>query len=263
MKLQLLSIVIPTYNEKDNINELILQLNNSLKGIPYEIIFVDDSDDDTPKVILEKAEIYNNIKMEHRTVEKGLATAVIRGFELAQGKYVAVMDADLQHPPMILRSMYIAMCEGTDMCIPSRFIRGGSDGGLDIIRKFISGTARYIGKIMLPCLRNISDPTSGLFMFKKSIINERDLQPVGWKIMIEVLAMASYNTIIEIPYSFQNRNAGESKLSGKVTVQYIKQLFSLIKRAKDNDALVKRWSSDRMAAENDKFDRYLTRKGIL
>ncbi len=137
-----------------------------------------------------------NVRLYHRENGTGLATAVIDGFGMANGSYIAVMNADLQHPPEILCSMYAALiAKKCDFCIPSRFIRGGSDGGLNLYRKFVSWTARWIGKIILSSIRKISDPTSGLFMFRRECIENADLRPIGWKIMIEVLAMAKYNSV--------------------------------------------------------------------
>nr|MCR5626922.1 glycosyltransferase [Lachnospiraceae bacterium] len=170
-------------------------------------------------------------------------------FEIAEGEILACMDADLQHPPEILRPMFAAVNSGFDFCIPSRFIPGGSDGGLNLYRKFVSWTARWIGKVLLPCLRKVSDPTSGLFMFRKEAIENADLQPVGWKIMVEVLAMSEYSSIVEIPYGFCDRTSGESKLSGKVTMEYLQQVFDLMKRAtKRKGITVTVWSADRMNA---------------
>ena len=231
------SIVVPSYNEKDNVVNLVTQIDEALKGIDHEIIFVDDSTDDTPQVIEKVMETNPGVRLKHRDDEKGLATAVILGFKIAEGDYLAVMDADLQHPPAILRSMYAALETGVDFCIPSRFIPGGSDGGLNLYRKIVSGTARYIGKILLPCLRKITDPTSGLFMFRKEAIQNADMRPIGWKIMVEVLATADYSTVVEIPYKFQDRTEGQSKLSGKVTLEYLKQLFELMSRGKKQKGL--------------------------
>lgn len=226
------SIVVPTFNEAENVGNLVNQIDYALRGIEYEVIFVDDSTDNTPDVIKDVINENGRVRMHHRDSDKGLATAVIKGFELAEGDYIAVMDADLQHPPAILKSMYSVLEEGYDFCVPSRFIPGGSDGGLGPYRKLVSGVARYIGKILLPCLRKITDPTSGLFMFKRDVIKDADLRPIGWKIMIEVLAMGTYSSVVEIPYKFQARPAGESKLSSKVTIEYIKQVFGLMKRGK-------------------------------
>lgn len=243
----MLSIVIPTFNEGKNIRKLVSQIDEALKGISYEIVFVDDSRDDTPKIIMEVSKDFPNVRMEHREGETGLATAVLRGFKIAKGDYLACMDADLQHPPIVLKYMYKAMESGADLCIPSRLIPGGSDGGLNWYRKFVSFTARKIGQVMLPCLRKISDPTSGLFMFRKEVIENADLQPIGWKIMIEVIAMGSYKKVVELPYKFQERNEGESKLSKQATVEYLEQLKNLRKRYnKANRYEVEVWSEQKM-----------------
>ena len=254
MRMKKLSIVVPTYNEKDNVKRLVEEIEIALRGIEYEIIFVDDSTDTTPAVLEELSKNDMRIRFEHRTEEKGLATAVIRGFQIADGEFLACMEADLQHPPTILRPMYVALMSGADFCIPSRYIPGGSDGGLNMYRKIVSGTARWIGKLLLPCLRKVSDPTSGLFMFRRSCIKDADLKPIGWKIMIEVLAMGKYAHIIEIPYIFQERDAGKSKLSSKVTFQYLEQVLGLVFRATKRKGIkVTRWSQKYM---NDMCTKY-------
>lgn len=249
-----ISVVVPTYNESENVGNLTNQIDYALRGIDYEVIFVDDSTDNTPDAIKKVIEENPNVRMEHRETEKGLATAVLEGFKLSRGDYIAVMDADLQHPPAILRSMYAVMETGVDFCVPSRFIPGGSDGGLGPYRKLVSGVARYIGKIMLPSLRKITDPTSGLFMFRRSVIENADLRPIGWKIMVEVLAMGNYRSVVEIPYKFQARPAGESKLSSKVTLEYLKQVAELTRRGKkQSDVTVIRWSVSKLKSELEKI----------
>ncbi|MBQ8007544.1 MAG: polyprenol monophosphomannose synthase [Lachnospiraceae bacterium] len=249
-----MSVVVPTYNESENVGNLTNQIDYALRGIDYEVIFVDDSTDNTPDAIKKVIEENPNVRMEHRETEKGLATAVLEGFKLSRGDYIAVMDADLQHPPAILRSMYAVMETGVDFCVPSRFIPGGSDGGLGPYRKLVSGVARYIGKIMLPSLRKITDPTSGLFMFRRSVIEDADLRPIGWKIMVEVLAMGNYRSVVEIPYKFQARPAGESKLSSKVTLEYLKQVAELTRRGKkQSDVTVTRWSVSKLKSELEKI----------
>ena len=240
-----LSVVVPTFNEADNVGELAKQVGEALWGIDYDIWFIDDSNDNTPEVLKELCGSDSHCHCHHRegAEQTGLATAVIEGFNMADGGFLACMDADLQHPPAILRPMYAAMLSGADMCIPSRLIKGGSDGGLNIIRKFVSGTARWMGKAALSSLRNVSDPTSGLFMFRKEMLQGAELRPIGWKIMVEVLAMCDYSLIVEIPYEFHDRNSGESKISGKVTLQYIEQLDDLRKRERRHDSvIVTRWS---------------------
>ena len=244
----LLSIVVPVYNEAGNINLLLERIDRALKGVNYEVIFIDDSTDETPMIIQEvAAKSPVRIVLEHRENKKGLATAVLRGFRLAKGDFIAVMDADLQHPPEILRSMYCAMLSEADVCIPSRFIAGGNDGGLNIYRKFVSAAARSIGKLIIYNLRHISDPTSGLFMLKRNILSGAELKPIGWKICIEVMAVCSYSKVIEIPYIFAERNQGESKLSVKVTLEYIKQLFMLLPRMRKNKNMqVDTWNNAKL-----------------
>ncbi len=239
-----LSVVVPTYNESKNIHVLYERADAALSGIKYELIFIDDSVDDTPQVIEALCKKHDNVMLKHRTAEKGLATAVLCGFSIAKGEYIAVMDADLQHPPEILRAMYAVVSAGYDFCIPSRFIPGGGDGGLNAWRKFVSWTARYMGKLLLSSLRKVSDPTSGLFMFRREAIAGSDLQPIGWKIMVEVLAMSDFSAICEIPYVFCERNAGESKLDSRVTIEYIKQLFGLMGRQKKKKIEVRRFTQD-------------------
>lgn len=244
----MISIVVPTFNEKGNIAPLLKRIGDTLKEIDYEVIFVDDSNDETPKVIEEAAKTDKHVRLFHRENEKGLATAVVKGFSLAEGDFVACMDADLQHPPEVLLDMYAAMLAHADMAIPSRLIPGGSDGGLDIVRKIISGSARYLAKIILPCLRGISDPTSGLFMVKRELLQGADLNPIGWKIMVEVVSQCNVKKILETPYAFHDRESGESKISLKVSLQFVEQLFHLRLHGRNDGKNMKvaRWSTKKL-----------------
>ena len=244
----MISIVVPTFNEKGNIAPLLKRISDTLKEIDYEVIFVDDSNDETPQVIEEAAKTDKHVRLFHRENEKGLATAVVKGFSLAEGDFVACMDADLQHPPEVLLDMYAAMLAHADMAIPSRLIPGGSDGGLDIVRKIISGSARYLAKIILPCLRGISDPTSGLFMVKRELLQGADLNPIGWKIMVEVISQCNVKKILETPYAFHDRESGESKISLKVSLQFVEQLFHLRLHGRNDGKNMKvaRWSTKKL-----------------
>jgi len=239
-----ISIVAPVRNEEENIPILLQKIADALWGISYEVVFVDDSTDATP-VIIQKATLQSlaPIKMEHREGKKGLASAVLRGFQLAEGEYIAVMDADLQHPPFMLRNMYCAMLHGADLCLPSRFIADGGDGGLKGYRRIVSAVARILGKIIIGRLRPLSDPTGGLFMVRRELLQGAELKPIGWKILAEVMTVCPCVHIIEIPYVFQRRNSGESKLSIRVTLEYLRQLLSLLKREnKSRNIEVERWT---------------------
>ncbi|MFX4261823.1 glycosyltransferase [Pelotomaculum propionicicum] len=226
----MISIIVPTFNEKGNVFKIAERISKVLsEGIAYEIIFVDDSTDETPEILDQLARLNHHVRYIHRAGERGLGTAVVRGFELAQGEVIAVMDADLQHPPEMIMPMLKTIESGVDIVIPSRFVPGGDDGGLNIIRKFISATARYTGKFMLKALRGISDPTSGFFMFRQSVIRGILLKPIGWKILIEVLVKGNYENVVEIPYHFKARAAGESKMSLKEQRNYLYHLVILTK----------------------------------
>lgn len=224
-----LSIVIPTYNEKDNVSVIASRIKNVLEqtSYSYEILFVDDSSDDTP-VILDNLSLENpEVRYLHRTNARGLGSAVVDGFSLAKGDYIIVMDADLQHPPDLI-PLILKRLSTADIVIPSRFIDGGSDGGLNPFRKLVSWTARMIGRISIRRLRDISDCTGGYFGLCRSVIKDANLNPIGWKILMEVLVKGSYNTVHEIPYSFVARDAGESKMSLKEQWNYLRHIFSLV-----------------------------------
>lgn len=236
----MLSLVVPTYNEKDNVEKLVEEIGKVLKKEKYEIIFIDVSSDGTDKILDKIISKNKQVRYEHNLKLKGISKQVIRGFEISKGDILAVMDADLQHPPYLLEPMLKEM-ENADIVIPSRFIKGGSDGGLNLYRKLVSFVARQIGKIYLPNLRKISDLSSGIFMFKKDILNEKiKLNPIGWKIMLEVLEKSNYKKIIEIPYKFQPRNSGSSKMNKKVMKEYIEQLRILKKERIINNYKVER-----------------------
>ncbi len=230
----MLSLVIPVFNEKDNIGELIRRVEESLQDYSYEIIFVDDSDDDTPAIISQFARKDQRIKLIHRENKSGLSSAVICGFEYAEGDILAVMDGDLQHPPEMLSKMMKEIGQGADLVVPSRFIPGGSDGGLNWFRKLVSATARYIGKILIKSLRRASDHTGGMFMLRREVIKGKQLNPVGWKILMEILVMGNYQTLVEIPYAFSSRNLGQSKLNLKVQLQYLWHIITLLKRSESD-----------------------------
>lgn len=228
----MLTIVIPTYNERENLSLLIDQIAAALDGTcDYELLFVDDSVDDTPKILEEISSENPKVRYIHRVGETGLASAVVCGFNNARGDVLAVMDADLQHPPELLTQMYALIAEGADVVLPSRYIGGGESEGLGPVRTIFSKGARLVGKIFLKSMRKISDPMSGFFMIRKSVIDGVALRPIGWKILVEVLALGHYKTVVEIPYGFVKRHAGESKLSVKVTLQYVAHILSLSLRS--------------------------------
>lgn len=225
-----LSIIIPTYNERENARLITYRIRNCLQysNWDYEILFIDDSRDDTPMVLEELSKKYNEVRYIHREKERGLASAVVNGFHVARGEHIIVMDADLQHPPELVPLIMKRLTEA-DIVIPSRFITGGSDGGLSGLRKLISWTARTIGQLSIRRLRNISDCTSGYFGLNRSVIDEIRLDPIGWKILMEVLVKGRYNTVHEIPYTFESRDAGKSKMNLQEHLNYLLHIVRLVR----------------------------------
>lgn len=225
-----LSIVIPTFNERENVRTMVQRIGNALQNVnfTYEIWFIDDSRDDTPAVLEELAATHPEVHYHHRENGRGLGTAVVEGFERSQGDYVVVMDADLQHPPELLPIIAQRLNEGIDVVIPSRFVDGGSDGGLNTFRKLVSWSARSIGRVAIKRLRSVSDCTGGYFGLRRSVIEHADLDPIGWKILMEVLVKGHYQSVHEVPYAFEVRDAGESKMSMREQWNYIRHIGKLL-----------------------------------
>lgn len=229
-----LTIVVPTYNEQDTIGNLVEEINSAVGGgLAYEIVIVDDSTDDTPQLLHEMSERYKHFNYIHRENERGLGSAVVEGFRHAKGKYIIVMDADLQHPPSLI-PLILERLHQVDVVIPSRFIQGGSDGGLNSRRKAISWVARTIGRWSIGRLRNISDCTSGYFGIHRSVVEDVKLAPIGWKILMEVLVKGKHQTVHEIPYSFVSRNIGQSKMSLREQWNYLIHVGYLIRSNPDD-----------------------------
>jgi dolichol-phosphate mannosyltransferase len=224
----LLTIIIPTCNEEQNIIPLTERICSSLQGQAFEILFVDDSSDGTTRVLEELSHKNPQIRFIHRHNQRGLATAVVEGFKAARGNILAVMDADLQHPPEILPHMLKSIKEGNDLVIASRFVPGGDDGGLTPLRKLISLTARLIGRLALKKVRPVKDPVSGFFMLKRKVIDGVTLSPLGWKILMEILVRGRYHRTAEIPYVFERRRGNHSKMNITEQVNYLRHLVRLV-----------------------------------
>ncbi|MDF2924967.1 MAG: glycosyltransferase family 2 protein [Paenibacillaceae bacterium] len=225
-----ISIIVPSRNEGKNV-ELLTQ--RILEAVPpeyrYEIWFIDDSNDDTPKRLAQLAKRYSFVHYLHRVNGTGLSTAILEGFQQAAGDWFIVMDADLQHPPQSLPGLMAALtAQDADIVIPSRFIPGGHDGGLSLPRKLVSWTARMMARLSLRRVRKISDPTSGYFAVRRKTAFSRPLDPIGWKILLELLVRSDYTGVREIPYTFEARDLGSSKFNMKEQWNYIRHLGRLI-----------------------------------
>lgn len=227
-----LSLVVPTYNESGNIAELLGRLAQQLDpalGDRYEVIIVDDcSPDHTFEEALRLCAAFPRLRVMRRDHERGLATAVVRGWQAAQGEVLAVMDADLQHPPEAAPALYAEMERGADLVLASRYISGAAVSHRHVGHRLRSHAARLIGLLILPdVLGRVSDPTSGYFMVRRSAIQGIELTPRGYKILIEILGRGRCASISEVPYVFQERRAGASKDSGRVYAEYLLHLLRL------------------------------------
>jgi dolichol-phosphate mannosyltransferase len=153
---------------------------------------------------------------------------VIRGWQAARGELLAVIDGDLQHPPEILASLYREIEKGGDVAIASRHVDGGGVSDWSIVRRFISRSAQVLGLVILPTtFGRVSDPMSGYFMLRRSAIEGVELRPLGYKILIEILGRGTFRWIAEVPYVFRERAEGESKLTSRVYIDYVRHLVRL------------------------------------
>lgn len=227
-----LSVVLPTYNEAKNIRPMIERLTAVLSarlGDRYEIIVVDDdSPDRTWQVALGLAAADPRVRVTRRTGERGLSTAVIRGWQLARGALLAVLDADLQHPPDVVAALCDQVEAGADLAVASRHLPGGGLGDWSAWRRLVSRVAQLIGLVLLPgVLGRVSDPMSGCFVVRRDALSDVVLDPLGYKILIEVLGRGRVRRVAETPYVFRERADGESKATAKVYLEYLRHLVRL------------------------------------
>ena len=226
------SLIIPTYNECKNVKNIVEQLSQLLDGsIPgnYELIVVDDnSPDRTWEVALSMTAEYPQLRVMRREKERGLSTAVIRGWQAARGEVLGVIDADLQHPPETLLQLLAEIKRGADLAAASRHVAEGGVSDWSVVRRFLSRGAQTVGLVILPgVVGRVSDPMSGYFMLRRSCIAGKTMNPAGYKILIEVLGRGDIRWIGEVGYVFQERQEGESKVTSKQYIEYLRHLLIL------------------------------------
>ena len=226
------SIVLPTYNESKNIQEMVGRLTRVLDGAfpgAYEIIVVDDdSPDRTWEIAQSLTDQYPQLRVMRRRQERGLSTAVIRGWQAARGALLGVIDADLQHPPEIAVDLCAEIGRGADLAVASRHVEGGGVSDWSVLRRILSRAAQVLGLMILPgVVGRVSDPMSGFFVIRRTAIQGVVLNPLGYKILIEVLGRGRFRWIGEVPYVFQERVQGESKVTRRVYVDYLRHLVRL------------------------------------
>ncbi len=226
-----LSIVVPTYNERENVPVLVERLRRMLGHVAWEIIVVDDdSPDGTATVVKDLAAADPRVRCIRRVGRRGLSGACIEGILSSSAPLVAVMDADLQHDEALLPAMLAEIHDGADLVVGSRYVDGGSSAsGLSSFRQWGSEVATNLAKRVLGV--TLSDPMSGFFMIRRERVEAvaDDLSREGFKILLDIVsAQDEPLRITELPFEFRSRNAGESKLDSLVTAEYLGLLFSKI-----------------------------------
>ncbi|BDV29509.1 glycosyltransferase [Microbacterium terricola] len=226
-----LSIIVPTFNEGPNVDELLRRIGVALDGRSFEVIFVDDSTDDTPEIVAAAAAASAfPVRLIHRDDPvSGLGGAVVAGFHAAQARWCLVMDGDLQHPPEdIPRLLTRAAAGDVDVVIASRYAAGGNSKGLaNATRTNVSRASTLLTKAMFPRkLAGCSDPMTGFFLIDRDAVDTATLRPRGFKILLEILARRQMRTA-EVPFEFAPRHAGRSKASLRQGIRFLTQLTML------------------------------------
>lgn len=219
----LLSVIVPTYNERDNVEPLVQELAAALDGLRWEVIFVDDdSPDGTAEAVRRLAGERSTVRCIQRIGRRGLASACIEGMLGSSAPYVAVMDGDRQHDPTILPQMLsILQTHQAELVVGSRYATGGSVAGWARHRQVASRIATRLGRALVPA--TLTDPLSGFFVLRRELLEEvvRKLSGLGFKILLDIVATLRRPMVIaEVPFSFRTRTSGTSKLDGLVAWEY-------------------------------------------
>ncbi|MEV5309935.1 glycosyltransferase family 2 protein [Streptomyces sp. NPDC052610] len=227
------TIVVPTFNESANVRRLLHQITESVPArLPCEVVFVDDSTDDTPQVIHEAArDCPFPVTVLHREEPVGgLGGAVVEGMKAAGSDWIVVMDGDCQHPPSLVPELVTTgERAGAGLVVASRYLKGGSRAGLaGSYRVAVSRAATWLTKTLFPRrLHGISDPMSGFFAIRRSAVTAEALKPLGYKILLELAVRSRPRTVTEVPFVFQERFAGESKSTVKEGQRFLRHLAGL------------------------------------
>lgn len=235
-----LSIVVPTYNERDRLPDLVAAVFAAYAsaGLDAELIVVDDNSPDGTGAVADELATRHRLQVIHRSGKLGLGTAVIEGFEAANAPIVGVIDADLSHPPSLLPKMLAAMrASSADLVIGSRYIPGGGTRNWPLGRLLLSRLACLMARPLTP----VKDATSGFFLIRRDLARGVRISAGGFKICLELLVRGRPSSVIEVPYVFGGRTAGESKMNLKEAMGYLEQLRDLRAFTRQQPPLTQRY----------------------
>jgi dolichol-phosphate mannosyltransferase len=219
------SIVIPTYNEAGGIEKLVATLSEVFRanGLDGELVVVDDNSPDGTGAIVDSLADRYPVRCLHRPGKLGLSSGVIEGWRFARpdSEALGAIDADFSHDPKIVPAMVAALAGGKyGLAVGSRYVKGGGITNWPLKRKVTSIVACMLAWPLTP----IRDITSGFILVRREALAGVELDPIGFKIGLEVAAKAKYGKALEVPYVFTDRIVGESKLNGKEITNYLRQL---------------------------------------
>ncbi len=235
----LLCLVIPTLGEAGNVRKTLDRIRRSLDplDISYQLIVVDDdSGDGTESIVQGLADEDPRIDLVVRRGERGLAGAIVHGWQNSKAEILGAIDADLQHPPELLTQLWAAMNQGNDVVVASRYAKQGGVPTWNPVRHLVSRLAVWM---TVPLQRPgifVRDPMSGFFLVRRSCLDDLVLQKRGFKILLEILVRGKVNSVAEVPFTFGSRLAGRSKASIKVAWDYVLLLRRLAKQKKQTIA---------------------------
>ncbi len=226
-----LTLVLPTLHEAATIEKIIRRIIPVLETLcaEYELVVVDDaSRDGTPAIVRSLAAEFPQVRLVERRAERGLSGAILDGWAGASASVVGVIDADFQHPPELLPTLWTAMEEGADVAVASRYAHGATIGRWRWLRRATSTVAVLLCRPLQARNSLVQDPMSGFFMIRRSIVRDLPtLQRSGFKLLLEILVRARLRSVREVPFCFGLRQGGESKANVAVLRDYLILLLRL------------------------------------
>jgi dolichol-phosphate mannosyltransferase len=219
-------MVVPTYNERDRLAELVSAVFAAAdaRGLVLELVIVDDNSPDGTGQVADDLSAKYRMQVVHRAGKLGLGTAVVEGFKAATADVVGVMDADFSHPPALVPLLYAAFREaGADVVVASRYVQGGSTPDWPFKRRLLSRTACLLARGLSP----IRDAASGFFLIRRDVARGTSIKAGGFKICLELIVRSGACRLVELPYRFDDRELGQSKMSMREAAGYLVQLRDL------------------------------------